>query len=607
MIIVKEAEDCYEITFRYDVAVIEHIKNIPGRAWVPEKKLWQIPKARLGWLIKEFEGTDYESSIQIFSNEQININQSLDKTTYIPNIDISDVNFRVKEGAKPYQHQLDYMKYVIDRWNKGLRSGFVLADEPGLGKSLEVCNDALYRREHGYFNHCLVICCVNSSKYNWKNDIFQHTKGAEEPYILGSRRKRDGGVNCNGGGKEKYEDLHTGHMYGDTSAPELPYFLILNVEALRYHVGKSYPITEEVINWCKLGRINMIAIDEVHKNTSPSSQQGKQIIAIKHQTGSKIYWIPMTGTPITNKPTDVFLPLKLIDGHTVNSYYMWCQKFCVYGGFGEHEIVGYKNINLLKDMLQGNMLRRLKADVLDLPEKIRMVDYVENTQYQQRLYQRVSAELIQEASDSIYDTVNPMTKLLRLRQVNGSPELLDDKLVIDNDYLKKNAKFTRVMELLEEIHDRGEKVIIFSNWVEPLRTLYKFVSTKYKTCCFTGTMSSEAREKHKLVFQTNPAYTVLLGTIGAAGTTHTFTAATNIIYIDEPWTPADKLQSEDRAHRIGTTMPLNIYTIITKDTVDDKVHDILYTKEGVSSYIVDNKLDLTHNPRLYDMLIGKEK
>ena len=145
-----------------------------------------------------------------------------------------------------------------------------------------------------------------------------------------------------------------------------------------------------------------------------------------------------------------------------------CNKFCVYGGFGDHEIIGYKNIPYLKELLEGNMLRRLKKNVLDLPEKIYYTEYVENTDYQDRLYESVAEGLIAKR-EQIIGSMNPLAQMIRLRQVNGSPELIDDSLSVDKNYIKKNAKIERLLILLDEIHDRGEKVIIFSNWVEPLR------------------------------------------------------------------------------------------------------------------------------------------
>lgn len=354
------------------------------------------------------------------------------------------------------------------------------------------------------------------------------------------------------------------------------------------------------------GYIGMIALDEIHKNASPSSLQGKQLLRIKKKTGSGAMWIPMTGTPITNKPTDVFTPLKLVDGHRYSSYFTWCQEFCVYGGYGDHEIVGYKNISYLKSLLQNNMLRRLKSDVLkDLPPKIRFTEYVENSPYQEKLYKTVLGEILADRA-AIVSSLNPLSQLMRLRQVNGSPEIIDDSLNVFNptEYLKCNAKLVRLLELLQDIHERGEKVVIFSNWVEPLRTLYRYIASKYKVCAFTGTMTLEAREASKHQFMTDPATTVLIATIGAGGTAQTFTAANNVIFYDSPWTPADKEQAEDRIHRISTTTPVNIYTLVTANTVDERVENILYTKKSVSNYIVDNKLDLHGNPALFDYLLG---
>ena len=159
---------------------------------------------------------------------------------------------------------------------------------------------------------------------------------------------------------------------------------------------------------------------------------------------------------------------------------------------------------------------------------------------------------------------------------------------------------------MSDIILRNEKVLVFSNWVEPLRTIYRFLAPHYKVVSITGTMSVEAREESKRIFMADPNYKIIIGTVGAMGTSHTLTAASNIIFYDEPWTPADKQQCIDRAHRIGTTQSLNIYTIITKDTIDERVHNILYSKAMITKYIVDNKLDIKNNPKLLDFLLGKE-
>lgn len=599
--------DVYKIVFQYNPDIINLVKAVPGRRYVPEGKFWTVPTDRLGFLLKAFEGTQWQQNVHVYSDEQINVNATLDATTVIPDIDVSTIHYHIKEGCKPYQHQIDSLKYCIDRYRKGKKYGFVLGDEMGLGKTASAINIALYNKQYRNYKHCLIICCINTSKYNWESDIREHTRGEYEGYILGTRLKRDKVTKrYDTSTKEKYDDLCTGHMYGDTSAPELPYFIIMNIEALRYRIKKAFPITHKLVELINAGGINMICIDEIHKNTSPSSQQGKQLIDMFDQSTQPVEYIPITGTPIINRPTDVYLPLKLIRAHSFSSYGGWCKKYCIYGGFGNHEVVGYKNIPELKDLLQDNMLRRLKKDVLDLPPKIQKEIYVENTAYQKQLYNIVESE-IQSDKDSILSSNNPLAKFMRLRQVNGAPEIVDSDLQVDGKYIQKNAKYKTVMDILEDIHSRGEKVLIYSNWVEPLRTLYKFIATKYKVCCYTGTMAEKDRQRHKQVFMSNPEYTIMVGTIDAMGTSHTLTAANNVIFLDEPWVPGNKAQAEDRVHRISATEPITIYTIITKDTVDDRVHQILYDKNCIAKYIVDDKLDIRNNPELFDYLLGKDQ
>lgn len=371
-------------------------------------------------------------------------------------------------------------------------------------------------------------------------------------------------------------------------------------------ISKKYvtPVSDSVYDITVDETHNYFANDVLVHNCSMTSLQGKVLFKIKKEVKQQIQWIPMTGTPIVSRPTDVFLPLRLVDGHSSSSFYNWCQNYCIYGGFGGHEILGYKNIPQLKEMLQPNMLRRLKKDVLDLPPKIHYTEYIDNSPYQQKLYNKIHEDMVSQR-DAIVQSLNPIAKFLRLRQVNGSPELVD--LSVDpssKDYLSKNAKLARLLEMLEDIlAEPSEKVVIFSNWVEPLRTLYKYISKSYKVCCYTGTMSSEDREKHKQAFINDPERRIMLGTVGALGTSHTLTVARNVIFYDSPWNPADIEQAEDRCHRPGTTNSVFVYTLVTRGTVDEKVHEILSRKEGTANYIVDNELDLRSHPELFDLLL----
>ena len=544
MISITQAGPEYEVRFLYNDWLVQTVKQVPGRHWQPQEKCWYVPKDKLGFLLNLLKGTSFEQEVKITSDENLNVNASVDSTPRysIPDIDISDVHTCVKDGGKLFPHQEDCIKYSIGRKEKGNFSGFLLADEMGCGKTLEVINLALFKQQYEAAKHCLIICCVNSAKYNWVKDIHDHTNGEYEGYILGSRlRKKLGTVNYVGTGKQKLDDLETGLVYSDKNLNKpLPYFLILNVEALRTtdntkKRNERNVITRRLAEMCLDGDISMIALDEIHRNASPQSEQGKQILRLKAMTGSRVEWIPMTGTPVVNKPTDVFLPMRLVDATDCDSYWKWNQRYCIYGGFGGHNVIGYKNIPELKRVLEPNMLRRTKEEVLDLPDKIRQVEYVENTKTQARLYAEVQMEL-QSNFEQIRQSANPLGKLIRLRQANGAPEILDPNIdVSSQSYLGCNAKLKRLLEMAQDLTSCGKKIVVFSNWIEPLRTAYRWLNKrKIKAVSYVGTMSQEDREKSKRTFIEDPSCMVILGTIGALGTTHTLTVAQDVIF----WTGA---------------------------------------------------------------------
>lgn len=763
MISIVQAGPEYEVRFPYNDWLVQTVKQVPGRHWQPQEKCWYVPKDKLGFLLNLLKGTSFEQEVKITSDENLNVNASVDSTPRysIPDIDISDVHTCVKDGGKLFPHQEDCIKYSIGRKEKGNFSGFLLADEMGCvsgdsvveirrnnrheftslenlytmytngtklqikcstglffgylpvrvvlykgvkpvvqvrltgnyrivctpdheiltvngfrcadelstsdfvvvesetpawvdslykyrhvvsvkpygstpvydvgidhpvihnfvcngmvvhncGKTLEVINLALFKQQYEAAKHCLIICCVNSAKYNWVKDIHDHTNGEYEGYILGSRlRKKLGTVNYVGTGKQKLEDLETGLVYSDKKLNKpLPYFLILNVEALRTADNtktrnERNVITRRLAELCFDGDISIIALDEIHRNASPQSEQGKQILRLKAMTGSRVEWIPMTGTPVVNKPTDVFLPMRLVDATDCDSYWKWNQRYCIYGGYGGHNVIGYKNIPELKRVLEPNMLRRTKKEVLDLPDKIRQVEYVENTRTQVRLYAEVQMDL-QSNFEQIRQSANPLGKLIRLRQANGAPEILDPSIdVSSQSYLGCNAKLKRLLEMAQDLTSCGKKIVVFSNWIEPLRTAYRWLNKKkIKTVSYVGTMSQEDREKSKRTFIEDPSCMVILGTIGALGTTHTLTVAQDVIFLDQPWSMADLEQAEDRCYRVGTTGTVNVYYLIAKDTIDDKVYDIIMRKDSWSKFIVDNDLNVKQNPELLKYLIS---
>ena len=335
----------------------------------------------------------------------------------------------------------------------------------------------------------------------------------------------------------------------------------------------------------------MIAADEMHKMKNPSSQQTKGFLKCNAECQ-----IAMTGTPLMNTPLDLYVILRWL-GYEQHAFYSFKQHYCVMGGFGGYEIVGYKNMEELISQVQEIMLRRLKQDVLDLPEKLYVDEYVEMEGKQQVLYNEVKAGIQSALSMGQVDLTNPLASLIRLRQVTGYPGIISDT-VFDS------AKLDRMEDLVEEAISNGHKVVIFSNWTSMTDAIYDRLKSKgYGCSVITGDTKDESRQNIVDIFQTTDNCKVLIGTIGAMGTGLTLTEGTVVIFVDEPWNKALYEQAVDRCHRIGQKNNITIYNLLTKDTIDEKIHNIVYKKGVMSDIIIDGK-EINDKKALVEYLIS---
>lgn len=448
--------------------------------------------------------------------------------------------------TKPFEHQMDSFKYALTH-NK-----FLLGDEQGLGKTKQALDIAVARKHK--MRHCLIVCGVNNLKWNWYKEVEIHTN--EKAHILGSRVNRKGKTVI-GSSAERLADLKQIHD---------EYFLITNIETLR---DKS--IQSQIKKMCNDGIIGMTIIDEIHKCKNSQSKQGKAIHCC-----CSYYRLALTGTPLMNNPVDLYNVLKWLEVENHSLTY-FKNLYCEMGGFGGYEIIGYKNLDQLENSLNKNMLRRRKEEVLDLPPKIYTDELLDLDSSQDKLYRDVTNQIIEDI-DRIMLLPNPLTELIRLRQVTSNPNILTSKNIT-------NVKYDRILDILESTTD---KIIIFSNWTKVINPLYiKLSSLGYNPALVTGESKDPILEMNK--FQSDNTCKVILGTTPALGTGYTLTAANTVIFIDEPWSKAIKDQAEDRCHRIGTKGTVNIITLICKDTIDERIHQIIKDKGELSDRIVDGK------------------
>lgn len=539
------------VTFPYDSKIVDVIRSMPSRFWNKETKEWELPIKKLGELTERLSDCEFD----IYG-------ANVDLST--PPVNIPN-NFKFK--TQPFSHQVKGFEYGLthDRW--------LLGDEQGLGKTKQVIDIAVAKKQQERIKHCLIVCGVNGLKWNWVNEI--HTHSNEEAFILG--QKWVGGRIKIGTNADKLNCLD--------NLQEVPFFLITNVESLR-----NKAIADRLKELCKNGTIDMVAIDEIHKCKNPSSQQGKGILKLEPK-----YRIAMTGTPLMNNPLDLYIILRWL-GYEKHAFYSFKNHYCLMGGYGGYEVIGYKNLEELQEQLEEVMIRRLKQDVLDLPEKTRINEYVEMTPKQAQIYKEVKYE-IQSNIDQIKMSNNPLAELIRLRQATGYTGILSSTI-------KESAKLDRMEELVEEAMQNGKKVVIFSNWTQITDAAYdRLLAKGFVGQMITGDTEDESRQLIVDAFQNSEYQDFIIGTIGAMGTGITLTAGTIEIFMDEPWNMALKEQAEDRCHRVGTKENITIYTLLCKDTIDERINEIVERKGKMANLLVDGG-EVTNKLELIDYLLG---
>ena len=558
---IAKAKKCYDmesafsvyITFDYDQRIVDTIKALPQRFYNADKKEWEAPLPALKTVVDNLPMFDFD-----ITGPYINL------TEEVPVAEIPvDFNFK----TKPFKHQIEGFEYGLanNRW--------LLGDEQGLGKTKQVIDIAVAKKLQKGYKHCLIICGVNGLKWNWVNEV--HTHSDEDAWILGQRFK--GRKIFIGSTNDKLYDLkHVDNIS--------PYFLITNVETMR-----NEDCVKEIQKLCKNGTIGVVAIDEIHKCKNPASQQGKGILKIQPECR-----IAMTGTPLMNTPFDLYIVLKWL-GYEGHSFSAFKNHYAVYGGFGGYEVVSYRYLDELQKQLDKIMLRRLKKDVLDLPEKTHIDEYVEMTPKQAQIYREVTAD-IKMNIDQIKMQNNPLAELIRMRQATGYTGILSSTI-------KESAKMDRMEELVEEAVENGKKVVIFSNWTQMTLPIYNRLAVKYRGTYITGEVDSDQRQAHVKQFQEDDTCKFIVGTIGAMGTGLTLTAGTVEIFMDEPWNRANKEQAEDRLHRIGQSTNITIYTLICKDTIDERVHELVENKGKMADMLVDGKV-VGDKSKMLDFLLS---
>lgn len=537
------------LSFDFEPAIVEHLdKNFPEKFWHKKLKMWEIP-------ITEYRRFKEPFPCFAVINEIDKIDET-PKTTQLLAIP-SDFKFK----TKPYGHQLQTVQESQNRFK------FLLSDGPGCGKTKQIIDIARLHKHNRIINRCLIVCGINNSKWNWVREIKQHSN---EGYVLLGERFRKNGNSYEGGNSERLDDIKN-------LKDEL--FVITNIQSLR---------EPSIVRALQQAGFGMIALDESHKCNNPQADQTKGLLKLD----SKIK-IPMTGTAILNKPLDLYIVLRWL-GEESHSFGAFKNHYCTMGGFGGYQITGYKNMGELRSRVEKIQIRRVLEEVKDVPETIWKPQLIDMSPEQWAIYNDVKNGIIEKV-EKVIENPNPLTEFIRLRQATSYPPILAET--------EMGAKFERILDIMEDAVESGRKVLIYSNWTEVILPL-KRVLAKFNPAFIVGGMG-KGIEQEKLKLSQNESCGCMVGTIGAMGTSHNLPAASWVVFIDQPWTYGDMKQAIDRTRRLeGTEHKTVVYPLWCRNTVDEKIAEILEEKKGYADFLIDGKVELLNRRKLINFLLS---
>ena len=464
----------------------------------------------------------------------------------------------------PYAHQITALEKSWDKEN------YAYFMEMGTGKSKVLIDNMSMLYDHGKINGALILAPKGVYR-NWqRQEIPTHLPNHIEDFTVAWTPTPN-----------KLEKELLDSILKDPKDLTLDIFL-MNIEAL--HTTKGARFAERFLN----GHRALVVIDESTTIKNPKAIRTKN--ALKLSTLAKYRRI-LTGSPVTRDPIDLFSQCEFLDpailGHA--SYYSFKNRYTVQvrTNVGTHtfnKVVGYKNLGELSGLLDPYSYRVLKEDCLDLPEKIYTKRQVDLTDEQKKAYREMKEYALTLFEDgSVLSANTVMTQLLRLHQISCG------HLITESGETKvfKNNRITELMSILEEVDG---KVIIWANYRQDIRTIYDTISKKYgkeTVATYYGDTPDEERQDIVQKFQDkDSSLRYFVGNQQTAGYGLTLTAASTVVYYSNNYDLEKRIQSEDRAHRIGQKSNVTYIDLIAEKTVDERIVKALRNKINIASKVL---------------------
>jgi SNF2 family DNA or RNA helicase len=472
------------------------------------------------------------------------------------------MNYKFKK--KPYAHQLIALE---KSWNKETYAYFM---EMGTGKTKVLIDNLAMLYDKGKVDGALIIA-PKGVVGTWHNqELPAHLPDhIENVTVLWQ-------ANINKKQQDKLDQLFkTGH--------EL-HLLIMNVEA--FSTTKGLNFAQKFLRSHK----SLMAIDESTTIKNPKAKRTKNILSLSKMAK---YRRIMTGSPVTKNPLDLYTQCEFLDPFHLNfsSYYAFRNRYAEMktmhvSGRSIQIVGGFRHLDELADSLKPFSYRVLKEDCLDLPDKIYMKREIQLTKEQDELYQQMRKEALATLNGKTVTTMTALTQLMRLHQITCGHFSADDGSVQEI----KNNRLAELLDVLEEIEG---KAIIWAHYQHDVKNIFKLLEEKYgpgSAVHYYGKTLPEQRDYAIKNFKTNDKVKFFVGTPATGGYGITLVQANTVIYYSNGYDLEKRMQSEDRAHRIGQKKKVTYVDIIAEDTVDKKIVKSLRKKINIASKVMGEEL-----------------
>jgi SNF2 family DNA or RNA helicase len=472
---------------------------------------------------------------------------------------------KYKFKTKPYKHQLVALE---KSWDKDEFAYFM---EMGTGKSKVLVDNMAMLYDKGKINGALIIAPKGVYR-NWysqeiPNHLVNHIDHKTILWTATTSKAKD---------KEYHQllkidlDLH---------------ILIMNVEA--FSTKKGLEFATRFLNCHKA----LIAVDESTTIKTPTAKRTKAICSIGKLAK---YRRILTGSPVTKSPLDLYTQCEFLNENLLGftSYYTFRNRYAImknanFGGRRVQLVGGYQRLDELADILKPFSDRVLKEHCLDLPPKTYVERQVELTDEQTKAYTTMKSAALASLKGKMATAPHVLTQLMRLHQITCGHLKNDDGTTTEI----KNNRINSLIELLEEVEG---KVIIWANYVYDIKQIVAAINKKYgedSIVQYYGAVSADVRQKNIEKFQ-DPDSPVrfFIGNPQTGGYGITLTEANNVVYYSNGYDLEKRLQSEDRAHRIGQKKAVTYVDLIAPKTVDEKIRKALRKKINIATEVMGEEL-----------------